>query len=181
MFWFSIWEVIKASGFTASFLLLTSISFGAFSYGKTFSPPVRANLLAIHQMSGWLGFLFGLLHGMVLTIDPYAPFPFQAVFIPFTAAYRPIASGLGTIALYLLLIVLITSDWMKRFGRKIWRNTHYVAYPAYILSLIHGLLAGSDSKQAWALGFYYASAVVLICVFMARFYVGWKASRQHSL
>ncbi|MEB3102192.1 ferric reductase-like transmembrane domain-containing protein [Ferviditalea candida] len=160
--WFSTWSVIKASGLTSYLLLFLSVSLGMFSYGKLMKPNIRGSLLIMHQLSGWIGFLFGLLHGLVLTIDSYQPFSYKDVFVPFAAEYHPLSSGLGTIALYLFVIILVTSDWMKNFGRKVWRAIHYLAFPAFVLSLVHGLAAGSDTKQLWAQLFYLGTAVLFL-------------------
>lgn len=178
MEWLSTWSVIKAAGFTSYALLLISVSLGAFSYGKHLSQQFRSICLTLHQMTGWLGLLFGMLHGVVLTIDSYITFSWKAVWIPMTAEYRPIASGLGTIAFYLILFILITSDWMKKFGKKIWRYVHFLAYPAFALSLLHGLFAGSDSQSLWAIRFYQGSAVVFFAIFFVRMYMHWKSNKK---
>ncbi|WP_207953200.1 hypothetical protein [Paenibacillus agricola] len=51
-------------------------------------------------MSNWSGLSFGLLHALVLIIDSY----------PFTAANEPFWNGLGTISIYGLILVLVTTD-----------------------------------------------------------------------
>ncbi len=168
MTWLSTWSVIKAAGMTSYFLLFLSVVFGVFSYGKLLSANLRGVFMPLHQLTGWLGFLFGLLHGMVLTIDSYQPFSLKAVFVPFTAGYQPWASGFGTLSLYFFFLLLVTSDWMKKFGRKLWRSVHYLAFPAYLLSLIHGLMVGSDTKHAWAQAFYVITAAAFVAVIVLR-------------
>lgn len=163
--WFSTWSVIKAAGLTSYLLLFLSVSLGMFSYGKLMKPNIRGILLIMHQLAGWIGFLFGMLHGLVLTIDSYEPFSYMDVFVPFMAEYHPLSSGLGTVALYFFLIILVTSDWMKNFGRKVWRVIHYLSFPAFAFSFVHGLAAGSDTKQLWA-QLFYAGTALLFLVFV---------------
>ena len=162
--WLSTWNVIKAAGFASYLLLFVSVFLGAFSYGNWIPPRTRVVLLAIHQMSGWIGFLFGLLHGLVLTIDTYKPFSLMDVFVPFTSKYDTVFTGLGTLALYLFLIILVTSDWMKQFGRKAWRSVHYLAFPAYFMALVHGIALGYDTHRPWVLVFYTGTATLFFCV-----------------
>lgn len=164
----STWTVIKAAGFTSYLLLLISVCLGALSYGKLFSGKVRGVLLLTHQLTGWIGFLFGLLHGLVLSVDTYIHFSFAAIFIPFTSPYEPVATGLGTIALYMSLIVLVSSDLMKKIGRKAWQAIHYLAFPLYVLSLLHGLWAGYDSSALWALLFYTGTLLLFLAVILIR-------------
>jgi methionine sulfoxide reductase heme-binding subunit len=165
MDWLSTWNVIRASGLTSYLLLFLSVSLGMFCYGKWIEPKYRSVLLIMHHLFGWTGFLFGMLHGLVLMIDNYQPFSFKMVLIPFTAQYLPLASGLGTISLYLMVAVLISSDWMKTFGRKVWRFIHYLALPSYLLALIHGIAAGTDTGSLWArLLYLLTAAAFLICL-----------------
>lgn len=181
MAWLSTWNVIKASGFTSYLLLFISVSMGAFSYGNIVSNNIRKLLLPIHQFTGWVGFLFGLLHGVVLSIDSYVDFTLTSIFIPFTAEFHPVASGLGTIAFYMLFLVILSSDLMKRWGRKVWRAIHYVAFPAYVLSLIHGLWLGTDIKMLWAKLFYAGTAIIFLGIIFMRGITSYKKeSKYHA-
>lgn len=178
MSWLSTWSVIKSAGLTSYLLLFLSVILGAFSYGKLVPSNIRSILLPIHQLTGWLGFLFGLLHGIVLTIDSYEPFSLKMVLVPFTAKYHPWTSGMGTISLYFFFLILVTSDWMKKFGRNVWRFVHYLAFPAYVLSLLHSLLAGSDTKTVWAHSLYATTAGIFVLVICIRAIAGIKLNQK---
>lgn len=176
--WLSTWSVIKASGFTSYALTAIACAFGAFSYGKTVPARVRGLMLPAHQFAGWLGLMFGAFHGAVLTIDKYEPFSLAEWLVPFTAEYRPIASGLGTVAFYLAAAVLISSDLMNKLGKKVWRKVHLLSYPMFIASLVHGLIIGSDSEQAWAVGTYAGGAALFAAAVLLRGYTVRKASMK---
>lgn len=165
----STWSVIKAAGFTSYLLLLISVILGALTYGKPPSSKVFNVMFTTHQLTGLIGFLFGLLHGLVLSVDSYIHFSFAAIFIPFASPYEPIASGLGTIALYLSFIVLVSSDLMKKLGRKAWGGIHTLAFPLYMLSLLHGLWAGSDSSALWSRLFYMGTLLLFLAIILIRF------------
>lgn len=164
----STWSIIKAAGFTSYLLLFISVSLGALRSVKLFSGKTKGVMLVIHQLTGWIGFLLGLLHGLVLSADTYIHFSWIEIFIPFTSSYKPMASGLGTIALYLAFIVLVSSDVLKRIGRKTWRIIHYLAFPLFVLSLIHGLLAGYDSSKLWVQLLYAGTFLVFVAATLFR-------------
>lgn len=52
--------------------------------------------------------------------------------------------ALGALAVDLLLVLLVTTATRLRAPR-LWRRAHLVAYPAWVLSVGHGLLVGSDA------------------------------------
>jgi len=46
----------------------------------------------------------------------------------------------GAGALYLLLVVFISSLLRNRIGRPLWRSLHYLVFPAAILIFVHSIL-----------------------------------------
>jgi hypothetical protein len=80
-------------------------------------------------------------------------------FVPFLAQYRTFYIGLGTIASDLILVVVATSIFRKRFtahGKAWrWRAIHYTSYASYAFGVLHGLLAGRSAKPYvdWSYGF----------------------------
>ena len=79
--------------------------------------------------------------------------------IPFLSPYRTFYIGLGTIASDLILLLVITSIFRKRFtghGRAWqWRAIHYSSYVAFVFGVLHGLLGGRAAKPYvdWSYGF----------------------------
>ena len=76
---------------------------------------------------------------------------FGDLVIPFTAPYKPLWTGLGVIAADLALIVAISFPLKKRIGGRNWRRLHWATYSIFALSTAHGLAAGTDSAQPWAM------------------------------
>lgn len=141
----SVWTVTRAAGMASYLLLFLSVAAGLLQGESWAKGPAKVRLNFLHQWSGWFGLLFGIVHGLVLTFDNYTSFSFIQVLIPFTAAKEPFWTGIGTISLYMLLLLLASSDLMKQLGKKVWRAIHYVALPTYLLALIHGVMLGTDS------------------------------------
>jgi hypothetical protein len=80
-------------------------------------------------------------------------------FIPFLSPFRTFYIGLGTIASDLILLIVITSIFRKRFTSKAnawkWRAIHYSAYLSFVFGVWHGLLGGRPGKPYvdWSYGF----------------------------
>jgi predicted ferric reductase len=92
-----------------------------------------------------LAMVFAGMHAVVLLGDAYIGFSIANLLVPFTAPYRPLWTGLGTLALY-LGVALIASFYLKRLvSRKLWRALHYLTYAVFALALLHGIMAGTDS------------------------------------
>lgn len=142
------WIVARATGIGA-FLALT----GLVLMGMLFRRPVRSEakiqretLLRFHV------YLWPALWGLVLAhlgsllADRYAGVGWKALAIPDTASYRPGPVTFGLIALYLLLVVTVSAALAGRavVGSR-WAPLHRLAYPAFGLVWIHGVLAGSDT------------------------------------
>lgn len=152
-----IWIAIRATGLTGYFLLTISLLMGIYSH----IPRKKGSILAFHQIIGQVALLFIAVHAYLLIFDNYEPYSVTALLIPFTASYEPILSGLGTVAAYLLLIVIVTSDFMKKVGRSVWKKTHYLVFPLWFLSAIHGLFLGTDSDSLWAVALYGGTVLVV--------------------
>lgn len=162
------WGVTKAAGFSSYLLLFVSVILGAFAHSKQVSIKQRAKLIIAHQWFGWFGFLFSLIHGVVLWIDDFQPFRVVELLVPFYAEYKPIATGIGILAFYMFLAVMLSSDGIKKLGIKAWRSIHYLAFPAFVLSFIHGLTAGSDSGQSMVKGMYVLTALLFVLFILLR-------------
>src|SRR5215831_5352680 len=78
--------------------------------------------------------------------------------VPFLDHGRTLYLGLGTIASDLFLLILVTGILRARFASVrptwAWRAVHATAYLAWVLGIIHGLLAGRTAKPYvdWSYG-----------------------------
>lgn len=142
------WYLARAGGLVAYLLLWAATLWGVLVSGKTFKGRIDAALLyAMHEFLPILAMVFAVLHAVVLLGDAYIRFDVLDLLVPFQAPYRPLWTGLGTLSLYLSL-ALIGSFYVRSIiGRRVWRLFHYAAYLAFILALVHGLMAGTDAGQ----------------------------------
>ncbi|WP_246320173.1 ferric reductase-like transmembrane domain-containing protein [Paenibacillus qinlingensis] len=163
------WMLIRTFGIL-SYLTL----FMGMAVGITYSYPQikghkKGQLLRWHTYANVTGMCFALLHTVLLIIDTFMPFDWAELLIPFSAKNNPVLNGLGTIAMYGLLLVLFTTDIRHKLKRKLWLALHMLSYPIFALSLLHGIFLGTDSKQGWAATMYIATAIILVGLTLVRF------------
>ena len=78
--------------------------------------------------------------------------------IPFLAVRSTFFMGLGTIASDVFVLVILTGVLRRRFTTgsrpELWRWLHMTAYAAWLLGILHGLLAGRSAKPYvdWSYG-----------------------------
>ena len=162
------WEWIRLFGFLAYFYFTISIIFGLLRK-SSFVKSHKNLIYQIHQNAGWMGLFTLIAHMLVLIIDSYQPYNLLEILIPFAADYKPVASGLGTIAFYCFLVVLMTSDlWIKTMNRSMWKNMHLLVLPAWLLSLFHGTIIGSDTENLLVLIFYALTAGFTLFILVLR-------------
>ncbi|WP_419882958.1 hypothetical protein ACN6MY_04715 [Peribacillus sp. B-H-3] len=76
-------------------------------------PRIKIKLNTSHQSTGWFGLLFGMVHGLVLIFDNTESLSLLEVFVPFASSSHRVSMGIGILALYSLLLLILTSDMMK--------------------------------------------------------------------
>ena len=163
------WNVLRAAGIGSYVMLFLSVAWGLVStttpFGKWISKPSST---LVHQFMSTCGlFLLGV-HVGALLIDGYMPFGFADLFVPMSSTYRPVAVTLGIVAMYALVVVIVASWLRKPIGTTWWRRTHLLAIPTFTLSLLHGVLAGTDSARSVMWWTYVGSGLVIVFLVVVR-------------
>ncbi len=165
------WHLTRSAGISAYVLLFASLVWGLFVSGqhvKNWSPGALS--LTMHTTIAWLALIFGFTHALLLMADTYFSFTLTDILIPFTGPYRVLAVGLGTLALWLTLVVTLSFQVKRRIGHRAWRWIHMTSYAAFGMVTLHSLTAGTDSGQ---LGFrLLLGAAVLLVVLLLGIRVG---------
>jgi sulfoxide reductase heme-binding subunit YedZ len=141
-----VWYAIRIAGVLAYLTLWLTTIAGLCISGGLF-PKWGAVLLPVHQLAD-LALSLALLHAALLLGDRFAGFTPETIAVPFRAAYEPLWTGLGIIALYLGAVVFWSVHIRPRIGYARWRAIHYGAFVVYALALAHGIFAGTDSSSA---------------------------------
>jgi hypothetical protein len=161
------WYLARAGGILAYLLLW----FGSL-WGVLMSTKLAKGLyvFGLHEYLPILAMIFATLHALVLLGDHYIGFDLLQLALPFTASYRPLWTGLGTLALY-LGIALAASFYVRQWiGRRTWRVLHYATYAVFALAITHGLMAGTDSTLPAVRWIYIATGAALLLVTLMRIF-----------
>jgi predicted ferric reductase len=111
-------------------------------------------------------------HIVTLVADPKSGVSLMGAVVPGMAAYRSSPVAIGTFALYAFLVTAVTARWTKLLPRGAWLSLHRLALVIFVMTWMHGVLAGTDTPALAAL---YGASFVLVV--LAGAYRYW-ASRQ---
>lgn len=163
------WDASRASGFVGYLLLWLSVATGIGAHMRFRSRWASGTLLLeVHRITSVLALAFVAAHVLGLLLDPVVHFAPIDGFVPFTSAFRPVQVGLGTVAEWLLVIILATTALAGRMPYTTWRQFHLLSFPCYALAVAHGVTSGTSSDDAPALTLYALTAGVVAALAVAR-------------
>jgi len=165
----TVWYAARAGGVVA-YVLLSSGSVLGLTLSRKQSPPwPKFAIEDVHRFILLLTGAFLTIHVGGILVDTYVPFSLGQVLVPFTAGYRPFATGLGVVALELLLAVALTNAVRKQIPRRIWRKAHYASFGVWGAATLHAALAGTDRGEPWFLLLYLGSVGAVAAAAASRF------------
>lgn len=156
------WYLSRAAGLSAYVMLCVNIALGlALSLPLLERFAVKWRVFDLHQFTGLLLVALLGLHVLALLGDRYIGFTLPQLLVPFLSSYRPLEMALGVLAFYLTLVVTFTFYIRQRIGQRVWRLIHHGSFGVFALSLLHGILSGTDTSTVWALVIYAGSALAI--------------------
>ena len=158
-----IWDTARASGIVTLALVSASTVLGLAMSTTLLASGWSAWLVDLHRYLGGLALAFLAVHVGSILLDTYTSFSIVNVLVPFTGAWHPVAVAWGIVALYLLIAVELTSLVRARLPLKLWRSSHYLSFPLFGFSMLHGLTAGTD-RGALVLRTACAAIIALVVV-----------------
>lgn len=176
------WSVARASGIVAWILMSLSVLWGVLLSTRVLRPadnPVW--LRAVHRSLASSALILTALHVLALLLDPYlaaSGFDFGSVAMPFASPYKPFAVALGTVAVYLLLTVALSSLAIRVLPHRVWKGIHYLTYAIVALVSFHAALAGSDAGKPWYVMVSTAVLVITVLAALTRRLVGTVSGRR---
>jgi predicted ferric reductase len=170
------WYTTRAAAITA-YLLLSGTTILGLSISTRLLDRLmsRATAFALHEWLSWLALACAGLHVVALLVDTFQPFSPLEVLVPFTSSYREVATGLGTIGLYLLAIITVSFYARARIGQRAWRTLHYGSFALYLLATAHGIFSGASQDLPWMQWVYVASASLVGFLLASRILDGRRA------
>jgi sulfoxide reductase heme-binding subunit YedZ len=149
------WLIARASGLTAYLLLTGSVLAGLVVKTRPFGRAVRATAqVDVHRFLALLGLGMVGLHALSIVLDRTVHMPVAGLLVPGLSPYRPAAVASGVVAAELAVLIFASFSARRRIGARNWRRLHWASYLVFLLTTAHGLTAGTDSSQPWALDLY---------------------------
>jgi sulfoxide reductase heme-binding subunit YedZ len=167
-----LWYATRGAGVVGLVLLTGVVVLGIVSAMRwqTASWP-RFLTTGLHRNLALATLVFLALHIVTAIVDPFTALGWNAAIIPFSSSYRRLWLGLGVVALWLLLAIVVTSLLRPLFGHRAWRMIHWLTYLMWPVAVIHGIGTGTDPRFAWML------AIETACVGSVVAAVAWRVSR----
>lgn len=163
------WYLSRAAGFTGYLLLFASVALGISMGTRLVERFVKRNtVFDIHRFTTILALAFTIFHVYVLLLDGYFHFNVWQLSIPFVSPYRTWQTAVGVFSLY-ALILLITSFYVRRaIGYRTWRALHFLTFAMFAMVALHGIVAGTDTSQAWAKAIYVSTGGATMALILYR-------------
>jgi len=110
-------------------------------------PHRHINVFALHQWTAYIAVALTLTHPLVLLFVTSPHFRVYDIVWPVSSPLQPLVNLTGAVALYVLALVFVSSLLRTRIGRPLWRNLHYLVFPAAVLLFIHSILTDPNLKD----------------------------------
>lgn len=173
------WILLRAAGIGSYLMLFLSIAWGLVATTSVVSRRISkpsANLF--HAFAATTGLALLGVHLGLLLIDEFMPFSLADLTVPMSSEYRPIAITAGVIAMYAVVLIVVSSWLRKPLGTARWRRLHLLAVPAFALALAHGVFAGTDTERPWMFSLYAVTGLLVVFLTLVRaFTYGYRPPR----
>ena len=170
-----VWLAGRATGISAYVLLTVLVSLGLILSHPTNQSTWKLSkrLFPWHENLFVFVVAFLVAHVVSIILDPYAGVGIAGSFVPGLSSYRSAPVALGTLGLYAALISGITARWSGLLPKGLWLKLHRFALVAWIVSWLHGLLAGTDSTTLVPL--YVGTGLLVMLASAYRYWVSKKS------
>lgn len=109
----------------------------------------RVSIDDLHNWTAYVALALALAHPLLLLPDEAEHYRVVDILFPNGAPHQPLWTWLGTIALYAVAVVIITTQKVvkNRLGFRLWKNIHLISYGTALLFVIHGLVMDPELKD----------------------------------
>ncbi|WP_076263152.1 ferric reductase-like transmembrane domain-containing protein [Intrasporangium flavum] len=145
-----LWFLGRGTGVVLLALLTATTVLGVLSTRRGFHPLwPRFVTQELHRAVSGVAVLVLAGHVASAVVDEYGDIRWWQALVPFGATYEPLYLSLGTLALDLLAVVVVTSLLRGRLSGRTWRVVHRAAYASWAVSVVHGVGMGTDVASPW--------------------------------
>jgi sulfoxide reductase heme-binding subunit YedZ len=184
--WSSTLGLISTVVLSFNFLLgiLLSTAYRRSPIWKRMPAQVRAiSLDDLHNWTAYVALVLALAHPLLLLVDKTLRYRAIDIVAPVNAPHQPVWTVLGSLALYALVVVVITTQKSikRRLGFRAWKNIHLISYGTALLFVIHGIFMDPELKDRpvdWLDGEKLLSEICAI-ILVAATIVRWRYYRHN--
>lgn len=155
----------------------------AFRYSPVRQWPHRQfNYFRLHNWSGYVALALATLHPLVLLLNKTTRFRVLDLVYPLHSPSQPVENTIGAVALYALAVVVVTSYFRVKLGRRLWKAFHFGIYLAAIALFWHSIFTDPDLKNSptdWLDGGKVFIEICIIVVASAGI-LRWRHSQRKS-
>ena len=163
------WIVIRGSGIAAFALLSASVIWGLLLSSRLVARFVRAKPLTwFHESLGIGAVVATFVHVGILSIHDFLEFSWAEILVPGLSDWRQLPIAFGTMALYGVVVLVLSFYVRKWIGQRVWRAIHFGSIGVFVASLVHGIQAGTDTANPLMLGLYIGAAVAVFALIAHR-------------
>ena len=133
----SAYVALVGVGLLAANLLLGLLM--AAGYNPARHWPHRAvKLFRLHNWTGYIALTTAIVHPAILLFSSSPRFRLLDLLVPVWSPVQPVSNVLGAIALYLVIVVVVTSLFRRTLGRQVWQ-----------IDSLHDLRGGDHLLHSW--------------------------------
>ena len=163
------WVLLRAAGIGSYVMLFFAVAWGLVATTSLVTKRVsKAAANLFHAFVASTGLALLGVHMALMFVDGFMPFSIAGLIVPMASEYRPLAVAAGIVAMYGIVIIMVTSWLRKKIGTTWWRRVHLVAVPMFTLSLAHGVFAGTDSERPWMFALYAVTGLFVVFLTIVR-------------
>ena len=175
-----LWYTMRATGIVSLVLLSATMVLGILTAGRAKSRSWPAFAQAdLHKRVSLLAMVFLAFHVLTAVVDTYVSVGWTSAIVPFASPYRPLWTGLGTVAVDLMLAVAVSSALRQRISARTWRGIHWLAYGSWPVAMAHSLGIGTDASKLWMDGIAALCTSAVVGALAWRI-VGHKRARERA-
>ena len=146
------WYLSRASGMVAWIVTGAACLWGILLITRMLKPADRpAWLLDLHRWLGILSIITVVVHMLTLIPDSWTTIGPKQLLVPGACTFEicGVEAGpvtWGVIAFYIMVVVQLTSYFMKHMPRKLWHGIHLTSYIMFVMATVHGVQAGTTDR-----------------------------------
>lgn len=169
-----LWWTARALGLVAYVALWLTSLFGVLLSSRGGGRFDIATIVELHNRWALAAIVATALHVLAVVGDPVSGVTPLAVAIPLASAKLTGPVALGSLALWAMAIIALSTALARHLPRWIWRAVHVSAFGTLVLALVHGLSAGTDTSEPLVRGLYLATAALMLGAVTQRLLLAWR-------